>query len=106
MLKKRDDIKKVFSSKKYYFSSILVRYCPNDQNCSRFVIVPERKTHGAVGRNLIRRRISEILRTNQQRIREGFDIAFFVKRDILDFKYEDLSDLLVKALEKGGFLRS
>ena len=73
---------------------------------SRFVIVPERKTHGAVGRNLIRRRISEILRTNQQRIREGFDIAFFVKRDILDFKYEDLSDLLVKALEKGGFLRS
>ena len=106
MLKKRDDIKRVFSSRKYYSKSILIRYCSNGENESRFLVVPEKKAHGSVGRNLIRRRISEILRVNQYRIRSGLDIAFFVKRDVSELKHAQLSDLVMGIMGECGFLRS
>ena len=97
-LKKRDDIKHVLSSKRFNTDLISVRYCVNDCNINRFVIIPEKKSRKAVSRNLIRRRISEILRTNQFKLVNGFDIAFFIKREVLEISYVELEEKVLRIL--------
>jgi len=77
----------------------------NDTNLSRFGISVSKKVGKSVVRNKIKRRIREILRTNYDNIKKGYDIVFSVKPDAtkLDFKKLDKE---IKRLMKRGRIYS
>lgn len=90
-LNKEKDFKKVFKKGKYLEGDFLLfRYLENSLNNSRFGIIISNKTlKKAVKRNLIKRRIREVIRDNLSMLENHFDMVIIVKRSVLgnsDFK--------------------
>ena len=70
----------------------------------RAAVVVSRKVHkSAVVRNRIRRRIYEIIRTNEQRIKAPFDLVFIVYNEQLaTMPGEELQTTILEKLAKAG----
>ena len=76
-LKKEKEFKKVYrfgrKAKFYYF---IIRYNKNNLRESRFgIVTPASKVKKATQRNFIKRRITEIIRANLNKIQKGYDIV-------------------------------
>ena len=104
MLKKRDDIRTLLKDGKKKFLPLLsIKYRANAIDKTRFLISCDKKTKG-VKRNLLRRRVKEILRLNFSNIEKGFDIAFFLKYELLDLDFKSLSQEILSILNMGKLL--
>ena len=104
MLKKRDDIRILFKTgKKKFLPLISIKYRPNNLDRTRFLIACDKKTKG-VKRNLLRRRVREILRLNFDSIKSGFDVVFFLKYELLDLNFEDLTKQILSILNIGNLI--
>jgi len=70
----------------------------------RIAVVVSRKVHkSAVVRNRIRRRIYEIVRTNESRIAGSYDLIYTIYSDQLaEMPHEQLNETIVDKLEKAG----
>lgn len=68
----------------------------NERGFTRFAVVVSKKVNKtAVGRNRIRRRIYEALRTNFEHIPQGRDYIFTVfSKDILDMPFSEIERIL------------
>jgi len=67
---------------------------------SRFaVIVSNKVSKSAVSRNLMKRRIREILRTNLTSIKTGFDCIVNIKTNITDMKYAELEKIVLSSFK-------
>jgi len=77
----------------------------NDFNFSRLGVSVSKKVGKSVVRNKIKRRIKEIIRTNYDNIKKGYDIVFSVKplSAQLDFKTMEKE---LKGLMKRGRIYS
>lgn len=86
----------------HYFTIKLVKN-PHRKN-SRFSVVVSKKVHkSAVGRNRIRRRLYELLRTDHQLLPEVYDIAVIVTSgEVLSAEYDELRENLRGLLEQAG----
>lgn len=71
---------------------------------TRLGLSVSRKTGKAVTRNRIKRRLREIFRLNQDRIRKGADIVLVVKPEATALKYNELENVFLKILGKTGLL--
>ncbi len=102
-LRKDLDIKKVVNKGRYSYSGELtLKYLPNNLNVSRFAIVVSTKVDKrAVRRNLLKRRLREILRLNLQQIKPGWDILIITKQKALDLDYPQLQESLLSLINKG-----
>ncbi len=70
----------------------LLKFIKNDLKFSRFGFVVSLKvSKRAVDRNLLKRRMREIIRSLNDKIKPGFDLIF-----IINFKAKDLKFLLLK----------
>lgn len=69
---------------------------------SRFAVIVSKKVHkSAVGRNRIRRRVYEVLRSMQPHIPGTTDIAVIVSSgEVLDVSHEDMVDTLQSQLKE------
>lgn len=63
------------------------------------------KVGKAVVRNKVRRRIREIYRTNEGRIRSGYDIVVVARVRAVFTPYAKLEDSFLKLMDKLGLLR-
>ncbi|HRY52230.1 MAG TPA: ribonuclease P protein component [Candidatus Portnoybacteria bacterium] len=80
---------------------LVVKAKPNQQNISRFgLIVSSRVSKKAVVRNLIRRRLSEIIRLNLDKIKTGADIVLVAKPGSSKAEYKDLEKRILNLLKK------
>ena len=79
---------------------VLVKH-PNDTGISRFGIVAGRPIGNAVKRNLSKRHIREIVRTEMPKISPGWDIILLARKPLAEARFEDIksamNNLLVRA---------
>lgn len=96
--------------KSVYSSVLLIKFIKNNLNYSRFgLIVSNKVSKKASQRNLIKRRIREIIRLSINKIKKGFDLVIIVSPKIINEKgkpldYTETEKILIKALIKGKVL--
>lgn len=104
-LKKREDITRlIFSSRRNEYGLLSVRYCKNYFQISRFLFIPQKKFGTSIERNKVRRRLNEICRMNLDKIKCGYDIGIYVKKDAINLSYADLCENVLELLKKNELL--
>lgn len=101
IIRLKADIDNVFKAgKRFSLSCFKLYVCENNLSYSRLIVIPARHYGNSVQRNLIRRQVKEIWRTNQERIKEGLDMVVIVYPG-KDLDYEEkevtLLDLFMKS---------
>jgi len=101
-LTKEKEFKTVFRKSKSSFDDILgVKVTKNKLEYSRFgIIVSSKVSKKAVERNKIKRRLSNLIRLQKQKIIRGFDCVIIVLPPILNKKLEEISQSLDKHFKK------
>ena len=103
--KKSDFSKLVQSSNKFYSSNFVLKFIKDQENLNHFAVVVSKKISlKAVVRNKIRRRIYELLRLNMSNFKLGFKIIIFVKKSILELKYQEIEKELLDIFKKAKLI--
>ena len=104
IIRLKADIDNVFKAgRKFSLSCFKLYVCDNDLPYSRIIVIPARHYGNSVQRNLIRRQVKEIWRTNQEKIKTGLDMVVIVyPGKALD--YEEKEELLLKLFIKSSSL--
>ena len=100
-LNKQKDFKAVFSrGKTKQHGFFVIRSLPNAYEFSRFgFVVSARVAKKAVTRNRLRRQMSEMIRLNLKKIKNGFDVVLIAKFKSAGISYGDLEDTLLGLLK-------
>ncbi len=91
-----------------FFSTELftVRVAPNHLPESRFGFVIGKKIDKrAVSRNRIRRVFRSCIEQRREQIAIGYDMLFFLKKDILEMKQEEVSNYVERFLQEKQLLQ-
>lgn len=72
---------------------------PQVRQQGRILVIASRKTGNAVHRNLIKRRIKNIV-AQEQLYTRGFDCIVIIKKDGINLEFEELKKLLAHAYEQ------
>ncbi|MFA5854412.1 MAG: ribonuclease P protein component [Patescibacteria group bacterium] len=101
-LKAEKDFSLLARSKKSAFSkAVSMKVRENALPHSRFGVVVGIKVHKrAVKRNLLRRRIREILRKHLDEIKPGYDVMLLTQTRALDLEYAELETQVLSCLKK------
>ena len=86
-------------------NQLSLRYITNGRrNTWRMAVVVSKKVHkSAVVRNRIRRRLYEIVRLNQDKITDPYDIALIIFSPLIaELEPKKLEDLIIDLFEKAG----
>ena len=75
----------------------------NSRPC-RVGFVTSRRVGGAVVRNRVRRRLREIVRQHQHKLRDGFWIVLVARRDAADASYRALQDEWLRLAKRASIL--
>lgn len=106
-LKSESDFARLAKSRKTgYAKSIGVKVRENKLPYSRFGIVVGLKiSKKAVERNLLKRRVKDILKKHLEKIEEGYDIMVLIQKSALNAGFDALEADCLKAIEKVGLLK-
>ena len=105
-LRKNMEFKKVYSGGKNFWNRNLILYIrKNKLEESRFGVTITKKIGNAVVRNKIKRRIREIYRLNMYRIKDGYDLIFIPKKNVVDISYKELESALIHILKLSNMLK-
>lgn len=78
----------------------------NNSDSSRFgFIVSKKVSSSAVVRNSAKRKIRSIIEEKLESIALGFDLAFYLKKDIIEADREAIEKILSQALEQEKLLK-
>lgn len=77
----------------------------NNLNCNRFGFTAAKKIKKAVTRNIIRRRMKEIVRLNEYKLKEGFDIVIMARVNASESDYKGLEKSFNKLVKRKGLLK-
>lgn len=99
-LSKDGDFKIIFrKGRNFFIKEFGIKFLKNNLEVSRFgFVVSNKVAKKANKRNLIKRRLREIIRKNLPNIEIGFDIAIMAKPEIKDLKFSELKEKIEKAL--------
>jgi ribonuclease P protein component len=110
-LTKKKEFEKITQKGKAYYSQILMlKILKNDLAYSRFgIIVSNKVSKKASQRNLIKRRVREIIRLNLNRVKSGYDVVIIVSPKIIDqnnkvLKYQIIEKHLLSAFSKANLI--
>ena len=80
---------------------------PNDLAHNRYGLIVSKRVGKAVARNLVKRRLREILRQldREGRIARGYDLAFIVRPPLAAAPFAEARDATLDLLKRGGLLR-
>ncbi len=107
IIRLKADIDNVFKAgKRYSLSCFKLFVASNDLAYSRIIVIPARHYGNSVQRNLIRRQIKEIWRTNQDKFAEGLDFAVIVyPMHDRTLSYEEKKAMILELFGKGGCIK-
>jgi len=83
----------------------LLKFKPNNLKNSRFgIVVSTKVSKKAVDRNLVKRRVREIIRANLENIKDGFDVVLVMKKESLGLNYSEIEHNIVNSLCEANLL--
>jgi len=102
ILRKDKDFKAVFKKgKSYAYRFIRIKVLKNDLEFSRFgIIIGLKVSKKAVERNKARRRLSEFIRLERDRIKKGFDVVILTDSEIVKKDYQEIKQAMFILFEK------
>jgi len=84
----------------------LLKFVKNSCKSSRFgFVVSLRVSKRAVDRNLLKRRMREIVRSQIESIRDGYDLVFIMSPNARLADFRKLKDAVINALNRSGLLK-
>jgi len=101
-LNKEKDFEKVFKKgRSFYTKKIGVKMLKNDLNVSRFgIVVSTKVAKKANKRNLLKRRLREVLRLRVDQVKKGFDFMIIALPEAKDLKYQEIEHEIELILRK------
>lgn len=106
-LKKNFEFRRLYNKGKSYAAPCLVVYhMKNRVGGNRLGITVSTKVGNAVVRNKIRRRLKEIYRLNEGKLREGVDIVVVARNRAVNVPYARLEREFIEACEKLKIVKS
>ena len=100
-LKLNSDFRRVYSRGKSAVSPCAVVYCRKnrlDHNRTGYTV--SKKLGKAVVRNRVRRRLREIMRLNNTRMRQGYDLVIVARQRAVEVTYQKLESDVLKCCEQ------
>jgi len=105
-LTKNYEFKRLYTKGKSAASKCVVVYCiKNNSTENRLGLTVSTKLGGAVQRNRIRRRLKEIYRINESRLRKGYSIVLVARYRCRDAGWSELESSVLSLFEKLGLLK-
>lgn len=99
-LRKNQDFKKVYKRGKSYRNRNFVLITrPNGLTNPRVGFSITKKTGNSVVRNRLKRRLREIIRIKQHKIKGAVDVIVIPRKNILNLDYQQMESSLVHALK-------
>jgi len=103
IIRRKAEIDNVMEAgKKYRLACFKLSVAENNLPYSRIIVIPARHYGNSVQRNLVRRQIKEIWRTNQERFLPGLDFAVVVYPDGKSLTFSEKRDNLLTLIERSG----
>ena len=104
-LKENYAFRRLYAKGKSAASPCLAVYCrKNRTGGNRLGLTVGKKVGKAVVRNKVRRRIREIYRTNEDKIRPGYDIVVVARVRACHSRYAELQRQFLRTADKLGLL--
>ncbi len=105
-LAKEQDFKLLARQGKPAYSDLFsVRVLPNGLPTSRFgIVISAKVSKKATARNLIKRRLTEVIRLNIKKIKPGYDVMILVKGTAVGKDYQQLQESLAGLFDKAKLL--
>lgn len=102
-LKQNHEFRRLYNKGKSAVSPYFAVYCRQTRRpYSRLGITTGVKLGKAVKRNLVRRRIRELYRTNEDKLLPGYDIVVVARTRAIYGKYADLERSFLQLMKKLG----
>lgn len=104
-IKENYEFRRMYNKGRSAVTPFVVVYCrPNRLGHNRLGVTVSTKLGGAVVRNRARRRLREVFRLAQPRMRQGYDLVLVARTRAVDGSYEKLTAAFDKAIGKLGLL--
>ena len=105
-MKKNAEFKKVYTEGRYYVEKYVVMYIiKNSFDYNKVGYSVSKKIGKAVQRNLTKRRMREIYRTNADGIKKGFDIVFTARAGSAQAEFSDNQKCMESAMFRARLLK-
>lgn len=106
IIKNNLEYKSVYNCKNSVSDYNLVLFLKkNNLGCNRFGFTAAKKIKKAVTRNIIRRRLKEIVRLNEYKLKEGYDIIFMARVNAAESDYKNLEKSFNKLIKRSNLLK-
>ena len=100
-VKENYEFRRIYRKGRSVVSPCLVVYCQkNRRGQSRLGVTVSTKLGHAVVRNRMRRRLREIVRLNEAKLRSGYDIVIVARRAALEADHAALTNAFLRAADK------
>ncbi len=101
-LTKNKEFDQVFKIGHSFFGIFLgIKMVKSQNKTNNFgVLVGLKVSKSAVKRNLIKRRIKSVLTQENPKLKQGYNLVIITKAEIIDKKYSEIQEELVKGLNK------
>jgi ribonuclease P protein component len=105
-LKKNTEFKKVFDTNRSRANSLFVLFILKSGTYKkRFGITTAKKIGSSVKRNLLKRRVREILRSMLDKIEDGYDFVIIIRVRAKDAEFKQLKMKLIDLFKKAKMLK-
>jgi len=106
IIKKNTEYKSVYNCNDSISDYNLVLFLKkNDLGYNRFGFTAAKKIKKAVSRNIIRRRLKEIVRQNGPNFKEGYDIVIMARVNATQSDYRSLEKSFSKLMKRKNLLK-
>lgn len=103
IIKKNSEYKAVYNCNNSFSDYNIVIFVKKNKDVkNRYGFTSAKKIKNAVDRNKIRRRLKEIVRINEDKIKTGYDIVFMARINAVDADYRNLEKSFFKVLKRSN----
>lgn len=106
IIKKNKEYKSVYNCNDSISDFNLVLFVKKNKfGYNRFGFTAAKKIKKAVSRNLIRRRLKEIVRLNEYNLKDGYDMVFMARVNATESDYKSLEKSFNKLMRRKSLLK-
>lgn len=105
-LKKSVDFDKVYKKGQFFGTrQISFKYLENNLPVTRVgFVVGTKVDKKSTGRNLLKRRMREVVRLNLDKLKTGYDVVILAKPGAMELEYADIERDIIFALKKARLM--